>query len=148
IPMVSPSSTNPAVTVDKRTGQVKPYTFRVCFTDVFQGGSMGRFAHDQKYTRVAILFDAKQDYSTGLKQYFEEEFKRLGGQIVDAESYQGGDTDFRAQLTSIKNANPEAIFIPGYYNDAGNIARQARSLGIPQPLLGGDGWSDPSLFPL
>ncbi len=149
IPMVSPSSTNQYVTVDKRTGLVKPYTFRVCFIDPFQGTVMARFAHgNQKYTKVAILYDVKQDYSTGLKQYFEEEFKKLGGEIVATESYTGGDTDFRAQLTSIKNANSAAIFIPGYYNDAGNIARQARSLGLTQQFLGGDGWSDPGLFPL
>jgi branched-chain amino acid transport system substrate-binding protein len=147
--MVSPSSTNPAVTVDPRTGQVKPFTFRVCFIDPFQGTVMAKFAHDNlNLTRVAILRDVKQDYSTGLAQYFEQEFARLGGTIVVNEAYQGGDTDFRAQLTSIKNANPEAIFIPGYYNDAGNICRQARSLGIGQTFLGGDGWSDPSLFEL
>jgi branched-chain amino acid transport system substrate-binding protein len=149
IPMVSPSSTNPAVTVDPRTGQVKPFTFRVCFIDPFQGTVMARFAHDNlKFTRVALLRDVKQDYSTGLAQYFEQEFVRLGGTIVVNEAYQGGDTDFRAQLTSIKNGNPEAIFLPGYYNDAGNVCRQARSLGITQTFLGGDGWSDPSLFPL
>lgn len=149
IPMVSPSSTNANVTVDKRTGQVKPYTFRVCFIDPFQGTVMGKFAFEtQHYTKVAVLYDVKQDYSTGLAQYFEEEFVRLGGNVVTKESYTGGDTDFRAQLTSIKNADAQAIFIPGYYNDAGNIARQARSLGITTPLLGGDGWSDPSLFTL
>ena len=149
IPMVSPSSTNPNVTVDPRTKQVKPYTFRVCFIDPFQGTVMARFAfNDMHFTKVAILKDVKQDYSTGLAQYFEQEFGRLGGSVTVQEAYQGGDTDFRAQLTSIKNANPDAIFIPGYYNDAGNICRQARSLGIQQPFLGGDGWSDPSLFPL
>jgi branched-chain amino acid transport system substrate-binding protein len=149
IPMVSPSSTNPAVTVDKRTGQVKPYTFRVCFIDPFQGTVMARFAHDHLgLGRVAILRDVKQDYSVGLAQFFDEEFRRLGGEIAANESYSGGDTDFRAQLTSIKNAAPKAIFIPGYYNDIGNIARQARSLGIDAPLLGGDGWSHPTLMQL
>src|SRR5262245_9201525 len=149
IPMVSPSSTNPNVTVDPRTKQVKPFTFRVCFIDPFQGTVMARFTHDNlHFNKVAIVRDVKQDYSTGLAQYFEEEFTRLGGTVVANEAYQGGDTDFRAQLTSIKNAAPDAIFIPGYYNDAGNICRQARSLGIAQPFLGGDGWSDPSLFPL
>jgi len=149
IPMVSPSSTNPGVTVDKRTGQVKPFTFRVCFIDPFQGTVLARFAHDNLHlTQVAVLLDVKQDYSTGLAQYFTDEFTRLGGKIAVQEAYTGGDTDFRAQLTSIKNAGPEAIFIPGYFNDAANIARQSRSLGITVPLFGGDGWSDPALFRL
>jgi branched-chain amino acid transport system substrate-binding protein len=149
IPMVSPSSTNIAVTVDPRTKQVKPYTFRVCFIDDFQGTVMARFAHDfLKGNNMAVLKDVRQDYSTGLAQVFIDEFKRIGGTIVSEESYSGGDTDFRAQLTSIKNANPDAIFIPGYYNDVGNIARQARSLGITAPLLGGDGWSHPTLLEL
>lgn len=149
IPMVSPSSTNPAVTVDKRTGKVKPFTFRVCFIDPFQGTVMARFAKNElKVGKVAILRDSKQDYSVGLAQYFTEEFERLGGEIVRDEAYSGGDNDFRAQLTSIKNANSEAVFVPGYYNDVGNIAKQARSVGIKVPLLGGDGWDDASVLKL
>lgn len=149
IPMVSPSSTNEAVTVDRRTNQVKPYTFRVCFIDPFQGTVMARFAYEHlNLKRVAVLRDVRQDYSVGLATVFNAEFPKLGGSVVTDQSYSGGDTDFRAQLTSIKNADPEALFIPGYYNDVGNIARQARSLGITQPLLGGDGWSHPTLMAL
>jgi branched-chain amino acid transport system substrate-binding protein len=149
IPMVSPSSTNPDVTVDKRTGLVKPFTFRVCFIDPFQGTVMARFAHDNLgLSRVAVLLDVKQDYSQGLAHFFTQEFQRLGGTIAAQEAYQGGDTDFRAQLTSIKSADPQSIFVPGYYNDAANVCKQARSLGIELPLLGGDGWSDPALFKL
>jgi branched-chain amino acid transport system substrate-binding protein len=149
VPMVSPSSTNPAVTVDKRTGKVKPYTFRICFIDPFQGTIMARFAKNNlKLSRVAILRDIKQDYSVGLAEYFVKEFEKLGGTIVSNQSYTGGVTDFRAELTSIKNANPQAIFIPAYYNDAGNIAKQAKSLGITAPLLGGDGWDHPDVVKL
>jgi len=149
IPMVSPSSTNPDVTVDPRTGQTKPFTFRVCFIDPFQGTVMAKFTRDNlHFDKVAILRDVKQDYSVGLARYYTEEFTRGGGTIVRDDSYTGGDTDFRAQLTSIKSAAPQAIFVPGYYNDAGNIARQARSLGLTMPILGGDGWSHPSLMSL
>jgi branched-chain amino acid transport system substrate-binding protein len=149
IPMVSPSSTNPAVTVDKRTGQVKSFIFRVCFIDPFQGTVLARFAHaNLQLQNLAILLDVKQDYSQGLAQYFRAEFERLGGKIGSQEAYQGGDTDFRAQLTSIKDAGVQAVFVPGYYNDAANITKQARSLGITIPFLGGDGWSDPALFRL
>ena len=149
IPMVSPSSTNPDVTVDPRTQQTKPYTFRVCFIDPFQGTVMARFTRDfMKFDKVAILRDVKQDYSVGLANYYTKEFTANGGTIVRDDSYQGGDTDFRAQLTSLKSVNPQAIFVPGYYNDAGNICRQARSLGLNMPILGGDGWSHPSLMEL
>jgi branched-chain amino acid transport system substrate-binding protein len=141
IPMISPSSTNPRVTT------VGDYIFRVCFIDTFQGFVMAKFvSNNLKLKNVAILRDIKNDYSVGLADVFTEEFKKLGGQIVSDASYSEGDTDFNAQLTLIKSKNPEAIFIPGYYTEAGLIARQARNLGIQVPLLGGDGWDSGSLW--
>lgn len=140
IPMISPSSTNPKVT------QVGDYIFRVCFVDPFQGTVVATFAYQTlKVRRAAILTDVKNDYSVGLAQYFKETFTRLGGQIVAEKSYSEGDPDFRAQLTAIKAANPEVIFVPGYYSEVGTIARQARELGITVPFLGGDGWDSPKL---
>lgn len=140
IPMISPSSTNPQVT------QVGDYIFRVCFIDPFQGAVMAKFAAETlKVKRVAVLTDVKNDYSVGLAKYFKETFTKLGGQIVAEKSYSEGDPDFRAQLTAIKAANPEAIFVPGYYSEVGTIARQARELGIQVPFLGGDGWDSPKL---
>ncbi|GIV15471.1 MAG: ethanolamine utilization protein EutJ [Armatimonadota bacterium] len=140
IPMISPSSTNPQVT------QVGDYIFRVCFIDPFQGAVMAKFAAETlKVKRVAVLTDVKNDYSVGLAKYFKETFTKLGGQIVAEKSYSEGDPDFRAQLTAIKAANPEAIFVPGYYSEVGTIARQARELGIRVPFLGGDGWDSPKL---
>jgi branched-chain amino acid transport system substrate-binding protein len=141
IPMITPSSTNPAVT------QVGDYIFRVCFIDPFQGLVMAKFATNTlKLTQVAILRDIKNDYSVGLADVFIQNFTSMGGTIVADESYSEGDTDFNAQLTAIKARNPQAIFIPGYYTDVGLIARQARSQGITVPLLGGDGWDSPSLI--
>jgi branched-chain amino acid transport system substrate-binding protein len=140
IPMISPSSTNPDVT---RAGD---YIFRVCFIDPFQGFVMAKFAATtQKYTKVAVLRDIKSDYSVGLADAFIESFKKLGGTIVTDQSYSQGDTDFNAQLTSIKPTKPEAIFLPGYYTEVGLIARQAKKQGITVPLLGGDGWDSPKL---
>jgi branched-chain amino acid transport system substrate-binding protein len=81
----------------------------------------------------------------GLADVFIEEFGKLGGTIVADESYSQGDTDFSAQLTSMRARNPQAIYVPGYYTEVGLIARQARSLGITAPLLGGDGWDSPAL---
>ena len=141
VPMVSPSSTNPRVT------QIGDYIFRVCFTDSFAGAVMARFAARRlKLTRVAVLTDVRNDYSVGLHAFFRDEFRSLGGEIVAEQSYSEGDSDFHAQLTQIRSAAPEAIYIPGYYTEVGTIARQARELGIRVPLLGGDGWDSPKLW--
>ena len=141
IPMISPSSTNPKVT------EVGDYIFRVCFIDPFQGTVMAKFAsRTLKVKQVAILRDIKNDYSVGLADVFKKSFEEMGGSIVADESYSEGDSDFSAQLTSIKQKNPEAIFVPGYYTEAGLIARQTRQLGISVPLLGGDGWESPKLW--
>jgi branched-chain amino acid transport system substrate-binding protein len=140
VPMVSPSSTNPKVT------EVGDFVFRVCFTDPFQGYVMAKFATQGKdqgglgVKKVAVLIDQRQAYAQGLAKYFEEALTKLGGTVVDKESYQGGDQDFSAQLSKIKQAAPEALYIPGYYTDVANIAKQVRAAGISAPLLGGDGW--------
>ncbi len=141
IPMVSPSSTNPRVT------QVGDFIFRVCFTDPFQGAVAAKFAFDTlKVKKVAILVDVRNDYSVGLQTFFRQKFKQMGGEVVAEQSYSEGDSDFHAQLTQIKAANPELIYVPGYYTEVGTIARQARELGITAPLLGGDGWDSPKLW--
>ncbi len=141
IPMVTPSSTNPKVT------QVGDYIFRVCFIDPFQGPVMARFTYDNlKLKRVAIFKDLKSDYSLGLAEFFSKKFTELGGTIVSEQSFQTGDSDFKGQLTRIRAANPEAIYIPAYYTEVGLIARQARQLGLKAVLLGGDGWDSPKLF--
>ena len=138
IPMISPASTNPKVT------EVGDYIFRACFIDPFQGSTMAKFAVKKlNAKRLAILTDKKNDYSVGLTDFFRDTVKKLGGEIVAEESYAEGDIEFKAQLTSIKAANPDAIYVPGYYTEAALIARQARELGITVPLLGGDGWDSP-----
>ncbi|HTY16502.1 MAG TPA: ABC transporter substrate-binding protein [Myxococcota bacterium] len=135
VPMISPASTNPRVT------EVGDDIFRTCFIDPFQGAVMARFAFDDlKARRVAVLFDFKQDYSVGLAEFFRKTFQQLGGEIVADERYTSGDIEFRAQLTTIRGASPDAIFVPGYYTEVGLIAKQARELGLNVPLLGGDGW--------
>ncbi|MBW3629338.1 MAG: ABC transporter substrate-binding protein [Gemmatimonadetes bacterium] len=140
IPMITPSSTNPKIT------EVGDYIFRVCFIDPFQGFVMAKFAATTlKVRNVAILTDVKNDHSVGLTQVFTEEFGKLGGRIVARESYSEGDTDFSAQLTSLRARNPDAIYVPGYYTEVGLLARQARQLGLDVPLLGGDGWDSPRL---
>ncbi len=141
VPMISPSSTNPAVT------EKGDYIFRMCFLDSYQGESMANYVTRQLGMKTAaILIDVKSDYSTGLAHFFKNQFVKNGGRIVAEQSYAKGDNDFRSQLTAIKSANPQMIFVPGYYSDIGQIAIQSRDLGITQPLVGGDGWESPQLI--
>jgi len=141
VPMVSPSSTNPKVT------QVGDYIFRVCFLDPFQGKVMADFAKDTlKFDKVAVLKDVKNDYSIGLADAFVKAFTARGGQIGIEQSFSAGDTDFSAQVTAIKAANVQGIYVPGYYAEVGAIARTAQRLGLKLPLMGGDGWDAPDLF--
>jgi branched-chain amino acid transport system substrate-binding protein len=141
VPMVSPSSTNPRVT------EKGDYIFRACFIDPFQGYVMAKFATDNlKLKKFAILKDVRNDYSVGLAKNFEENVKKMGGQIIATESYSNGDVDFKAQLTNMKASQPDALYVPGYYTDVGLVARQAREVGITVPLLGGDGWDSEKLY--
>ena len=141
VPMISPSSTNPKVT------QTGDYIFRVCFTDPYQGKALATFvAQNLGLKSAAVLKDNKNDYSVGLAQYFTETFVKLGGKIVAEQSYSGGDSEFRPQLTAIKAAKPDVLFIPGFYTDVGQIAIQARDLGITVPMVGGDGWDSPTVI--
>jgi len=144
VPHITPSSTNPKVTKDGE--KTRPYVFRVCFIDPFQGTVMAKFAKEKGIKKVAILRDVGNAYSVGLADYFLSKFKDLGGTIVNDQSYKAGDQDFKAQLTAIKPKAPEAIYVPGYYTDVALIARQARELGIKVPLMGGDGWDSAKLF--
>jgi branched-chain amino acid transport system substrate-binding protein len=145
VPMISPSSTNPRVTKDG--DKTRPFVFRVCFIDPFQGTVMAKYAIENlKVKNVAVLRDVGNDYSVGLADFFSAKLKELGGNVVSDQSYKAGDQDFKAQLTTIKNKKPQAIFVPGYYTDVALIGRQARELGIKVPLLGGDGWDSAKLY--
>lgn len=140
VPMITPSSTNPQVT------QIGDMVFRVCFLDPFQGWVEAKFARESlKANKAAILYDQTQAYSKGLKDYFRKAFEGLGGTITTEQAYSGGDQDFSAQLTTIRQTKPDVLFVPGYYTDAGNISIQVRKLGITVPMLGGDGWDSTQL---
>jgi branched-chain amino acid transport system substrate-binding protein len=148
VPTVASTATNPKVTVTE-SGAVNQYMFRACFTDPYQGKVAAYFAYQRLGKRNAAIFMTIDDpYSTGLAQYFTENFEKAGGKIVATENYTSGEKDFRAPLTKIKNANPDVIFIPAYYNDVALIAKQARDLGITTLLLGGDGWPSENVIDL
>jgi branched-chain amino acid transport system substrate-binding protein len=141
IPMLTPTATNPAVTA---TGD---YIFRACFIDPFQGSVLAKFAHqDLGAKRAAVLTSISSSYSTGLSQVFRDQFTAAGGEIVADQKFAEGDKDFKAQLTAIRSANPDVIFIPAYYTEVALIAKQVRELGITAPMLGGDGWEAPELL--
>jgi branched-chain amino acid transport system substrate-binding protein len=140
IPMVTPSSTAPEITA------VGDRIFRICFMNRFQAYACAKFAREQlKAQNVAILYDQKLPYSVGLADEFEKQFTAMKGNISTRQSYQEGDQDYSAQLTSIRGSKPDIVFVPGYYTDAANIAVQARKLGIRVPLVGGDGWDSAKL---
>lgn len=143
---ITPMGTNPDVTVDPKTKQVKPYSFRTCFIDPFQGTVMASFASNElKVKRAAIYIDNTSDYAKGLAQFFKENFVKNGGQVVIEEAYLQKDTDFKSTLTKIKAAKPDFIYIPGYYQEVGLIVKQAREMGITVPMAGGDGWDSAKL---
>lgn len=140
VPMISPSSTNPDVTA------IGNMIFRVCFIDPFQGYVGAKFAKENlKKSTAATLFNRAQAYSAGLNTNFTESFTAMGGKVVSAQAYSDGDNDFSAQLTAIREAKPDFIYVPGYYTEVVNIARQARRLGLAIPLIGGDGWDSEEL---
>ncbi|MEO6992629.1 MAG: ABC transporter substrate-binding protein [Lacunisphaera sp.] len=141
IPMIAPAATNPKVT------QTGDYIFRVCFIDPFQGKVMAKFAlTDLKAKKVAILSSVSNAYSVGLAKFFRETFTEGGGEIAAENNFSEGDKDFRAQLTAVKAAGVDAVFVPAYYTEAALIVRQARDLGITVPFFGGDGWEAPQLL--
>jgi branched-chain amino acid transport system substrate-binding protein len=141
IPMVSPASTNPEVT---KKGD---FIFRVCYIDPFQGEMLARFMYNSLgFKKAVILKDVKNDYSVGLAQYFRQTFESLGGTVVAEQAYSEGDSDFKAQLTALKAAEPEAMFVPGYYIEGALIVKQARELNMTMPIVGGDGWDSSKLL--
>jgi branched-chain amino acid transport system substrate-binding protein len=143
---ISPTASNPNVTVDPATGKVRDFLFRAAFIDPFQGSVMANFATKTlKGKTAAIYIDNSSDYAKGLGKFFKETFEKNGGQVVIEEAYLAKDTDFKATLTKIKAANPDVLFVPGYYQEVGMIIKQAREMGLMMPVLGGDGWDSAKL---
>jgi branched-chain amino acid transport system substrate-binding protein len=141
IPMITPSATSPRVT---RMGS---YVFKVCFGDSFQGEAIARFcASNLGFSRAASLSERGSEYSQGLVGRFKEVFSQLGGRMVEEEFYMEGDVDFQRQLVSIREADPQILFVPGYYTEAALIARQALETGVRVPIIGGDGWDSKELL--
>ncbi len=147
--MISPWSTNPKTTIDQASDVPKRYVFRACFTDPFQAVVLAKFvANDLGAKKAAVLYDVSSEAPLGQATLFRDTFTAQGGEIVAFETFTTGDKDFSAQLTNIRAAEPDIIFLPTYYNDVPLIAQQARRLGIDATLIGSDAWSSPEIIKL
>jgi branched-chain amino acid transport system substrate-binding protein len=144
-PMISPWSTNPNTTLNR------PWVFRACFLDDFQGPAVAGFVTDEfGFTKAAVLYDVASDYPKGLAEFFKTAWERLhgDGSVVAYESFTTKDTDFSAQLTKIRDSGAEFLFTPQYYNEVALIAQQAHQLGFDKPIMGSDSWGSAELIPL
>lgn len=142
LPMISPSATNPDI---KTLGA---YIWRICMTDAVQGEGLANYTfNDLGIKKVAIMYD-DGDYGRGLADTYEAAFKAAGGEVVGREQYTAGDAEFKAQLTKIKQAGPELIFLSGYYPEGSKIVQQASELGIKVTFLGSDGYASDELITL
>jgi len=142
---ISGQSTNPNVTIDK-AGKTKDYIFRACYIDPFQGGILASFSFSRLNAKNAfIIYDQSNDYTIGLATAFEAQFTKLGGKIIGKETYTKTDTDFSAILAKIKNAKPDVVLLPDYYNIVNLVTKQAKEKGIKVAFVGGDGWDSPDL---
>ena len=136
-PMISPWSTNPATTQDR------PYVFRGCFLDPFQGPVVANFIKEEfGFTKAAVLYDVASDYPKGLAEFFKKAWEELQGadSVVAYESFTTKDVDFSSQLTTIINSGAEVLFTPQYYNEVALIVQQAKELGWKGPIVGSDSW--------
>lgn len=131
VPFLAIGATNPKVTLDDKTGKVKPNTFRVCFIDPFQGTVGANFVLNELKLKKAVIFvDNSSDYSKGLASFFKQAYTSKGGEIVGEEAYLQKDTDFKAVLTKIKTMNPEVLYVPGYYEEVGKIRPKTSSPAV------------------
>ncbi len=147
--LITPWSTNPKTTLDANTNQPKKYVFRACFIDPFQGGVLAKFALEKlKAKKVAVLYDVASDYNKGIAEVFKANFEKLGGKIVAFETYTTNDKDFSAQLTKIKDAKPDVVFLPNYYSEVPLQVQQAKRLGLNVPFIGSDSWGSDELLKL
>ena len=149
VPFIATSATNPKVTVDDKTQQVRKYAFRTCFIDPFQGLVAAQFCYkDLKLRKAAVIYDVGSDFSSWLGKYFREEFTKQGGEVVANEAFRSGELDFRAVLGKIKTTKPDVLFIPLSQKESSLIMKQSWDLGLKPVFMGSDGWASPDLVPL
>jgi branched-chain amino acid transport system substrate-binding protein len=147
--LITPWSTAPKATLDSKTNDSKKYVFRACFIDPFQGGVVAKFAlTNLKLKKAAVLYDVASEYNKGIAEIFKEVYEKNGGKVVAFETYTTNDKDFSSQLTKIKKAEPDIIFLPNYYSEVPLQIQQAKRLGITVPFIGADAWGSSELIKL
>ncbi|MEN6487585.1 MAG: ABC transporter substrate-binding protein [Smithella sp.] len=147
--LITPWSTAPKATLDSKTNASKKYVFRACFIDPFQGRVVAKFALDNlQLKKAAVLYDVASEYNKGIAEIFKEVYEQNGGKVVAFETYTTNDKDFSSQLTKIKQAAPEVIFLPNYYSEVPLQIQQAKRLGITVPFIGADAWGSEELVKL
>ena len=147
--LITPWSTAPKATLDSKTNASKKYVFRACFIDPFQGGVLAKFTLDNlKLKKAAVLYDVASEYNKGIAEIFKDVYEKNGGKIVAFETYTTNDKDFSSQLTKIKKAVPDIIFLPNYYSEVPLQIQQAKRLGITTPFIGSDSWGSEELVKL
>jgi branched-chain amino acid transport system substrate-binding protein len=147
--LITPWSTAPKVSLDSKTGAPKKYVFRSCFIDPFQGRVLAKFTLDNlKLKKAAVLYDVASEYNKGIAEIFKEVYEQNGGKVVAFETYTTNDKDFSSQLTKIKKAAPQIIFLPNYYSEVPLQIQQAKRLGINVPFIGSDSWGSEELVKL
>jgi len=147
--VISPSATAINQTLNPSDGKVYDYVFRICFEDSYQGAAMAQYAVDTLNKEKAVIYaDSSSDYAKGLTEAFTKQFEKLGGTVVATDYYQEKDTDFNSVLTKFKDMDFDVLYIPGYYNEAGLIIKQAREMGIDCEIIGPDGFDSESLIEL
>jgi branched-chain amino acid transport system substrate-binding protein len=147
--LITPWSTAPKATLDSKTNASKKYVFRACFIDPFQGRVLAKFVLDNlQLKKAAVLYDVASEYNKGIAEIFKEVYEQNGGKIVAFETYTTNDKDFSSQLTKIKQAAPEVIFLPNYYSEVPLQIQQAKRLGITVPFIGSDSWGSEELIKL
>lgn len=135
IPMITPTGTAASIT------QVGDRIFRACYIDPSQGEMLGQLASGELGAKTAVvMINNESDYSNGIAEAFTEVFTANGGTVVETVKYSATDADYKPILTNVKNANPDVVLIPDYYETIANIATQAREVGVDATFLGGDGW--------
>jgi branched-chain amino acid transport system substrate-binding protein len=145
VPQVASFATNLKVTSDD-SGNTLPWSFRLCFTDPYQGKIISHYAIEKlNLKKACILYDVTSDYSSGICEYIEKGYSELNGTILAKLAFRGGDVDFRPQLSEIKAQNPEVLILPNLYKENALIAKQAYDLGLNVPIIAGDSFS-PSMF--
>ena len=149
VPMISPWSTNPKLTLDARSNQPKKYVFRAAFTDDFQGVVAAKFAAQQlKSKKPAVLYDVASEYNKGIADIYKKSLTAGGMRVASFQSYTTGDKDFSSQLTSIVKSGADTLFLPNYYSEVPLQVKQARQLGFKGAIFGSDSWGNEELVKL